>query len=384
MQELARSIDRARLAATFIELARINSPSFEERPLGEVLAKKLEGAGCRVVFQDYALGSRSSFNLIAQKKGTYPDSLPLLLSAHMDTIEPTEGIVIAADADTIRTAGPTVLGADDKSALAQIVEAVTVLNEHALPHGDIEIVFTSAEERGLVGAKRLDRSLVKSRHALVLDSSGSVGRLITAAPTQYTYEMRITGRAAHAGIEPERGLNALRVAAEIISALPDGRIDAETTANVGMVSGGTATNVVPKEALLKGEFRSHNPGTLERLKGTIFATARRIAAERGALLSLTEQEEYRAFRIDEQDPFFLFMKDIYRACGIEPVAAATGGGSDANVFNSHGITAINLSNGMQNVHSTEERISLADLFDGCRLVLSAIITFGGCFRKDAG
>lgn len=373
----APHINRSQLVETFTELVRINAPSFGEREIGAALARMLEGAGCSVRFQEYG----QSFNLIALKKGERPNTPPLLLSAHMDTIEPTAGISFTVDSDAVRTTGPTVLGADDKSALAQIVEAVTALDERAIPHGDIEIVFTSAEERGLVGAKRLDFGRLASRHALVLDSSGGIGKLITAAPTQYTYEMRVTGRAAHAGIEPERGLNALRVAAEIIAAVPDGRIDAGTTANIGVVRGGTATNVVPHEAVIKGEFRSHSDARIETIRRDIFDTARRIAAQRGALVAITEQEEYRAFRIDERDAFFSFMHGVLASCGITPVAARTGGGSDANVFNRHGITALNISNGMQNVHSTEEFITIDDLFNGCLVVLTAIVSFGDHFKR---
>ncbi len=368
----AHYINRKRLSDTFLELISINSPSFNEQEIGEMLAKKLEHAGCRVEIQEYD----RSFNLLAFRKGARQEAPPLLLNAHMDTIEPTEGISFVVDDELVRTTGNTVLGADDKSALAQIVEAVTVLHERDIPHGDIEIDFTSAEEKGLFGARNLDLGHFRSRHALVLDSSGSVGRLIIAAPSHLTYEMQITGRSAHAGIEPEKGINAIRIAARIVSGVPDGRLDEETTANIGSIRGGTATNVVPKEVLLSGELRSHTAETLEKTKRSIYETAHRIAAEHRARLRIEENIEYQAFRIKEDTPFLHFLQGVFRKCGIEPVLAATGGGSDANIFNQRGITAINLSNGMQKVHSTEEYISLKDLFNGCLVLLTAVADFG--------
>ena len=361
-------INQDRLIETFTDLIRINSPSFNEREIGDFLKKRLEYTGCTVEFQEYD----RSFNLIAIKKGTNPNIPPLLLSGHMDTIEPTEGITFSIVEGVIRTTGSTVLGADDKSALAQTLEVLAVINEKEIPHGDLEIVFTSAEENGLFGAKNLDFTRLRSKHALVLDSSGGVGNIVIAAPTHHTYEMKITGKPAHAGIEPENGISAIRVAARIISEAPDGRINAGTTANIGVIKGGTATNVVPKEVTIKGELRSQNEGDLEKTKQALFNTAETIAKQSGAQLEIASREEYKAFRIDGNDPFLRFLDEIYKECGLEPVHTTTGGGSDANIFNQNGIMAINISTGMQKVHSTEEHIHIKDLYNGSVVVLSAI------------
>lgn len=377
--DFSHYINQERLIETFTELIRINSPSFKEREIGDILAKRLEGVGFLVDFQEYD----KSFNIIALKKGGIPDTPPLLLSGHMDTIEPTEGIRFSIEDGVIRTTGNTVLGADDKSALAQILEVLTVIQEKDLPHGDLEVVFTSAEENGLFGAKNLDFTRLRSKHALVLDSGGSVGNIVIAAPTHYTYEMKITGKSSHAGIEPEKGKSAIRVAARIISELPDGRINAGTTANMGIISGGTATNVVPKEVTIKGELRSHNTRDLKETKETLFSTAGRIARQYGARLDIAGQDEYKAFRIDGNDPFLMFLGKIFKGCGIEPVHTTTGGGSDANIFNQNGITAINISTGMQKVHSTEEHIHIKDLFNGCVVVLSAICSMES-MRDETG
>ena len=368
MMKLAQYINQDRLIETFTDLIRINSPSFNEREIGDFLKKRLEYTGCTVEFQEYD----RSFNLIAIKKGTNPNIPPLLLSGHMDTIEPTEGITFSIEEGVIRTTGNTVLGADDKSALAQILEVLTVINEKEIPHGDLEIVFTSAEENGLFGAKNLDFTRLRSKHALVLDSSGNVGSIVIAAPTHHTYEMKITGKAAHAGIEPEKGISAIRVAARIISEVSDGRINAGTTANIGVIKGGTATNVVPKEVIIKGELRSQNEGDLEKTKQALFNIAEIVAKQNGAQLEIASREEYKAFRIDENDPFLRFLDETYKECGLEPVHTTTGGGSDANIFNQNGIMAINISTGMQKVHSTEEHIHIKDLYNGSVVVLSVI------------
>jgi tripeptide aminopeptidase len=364
-------INRERLLKTFIDLLRVDSPSFQEKKLGALLAGELRKRGCRVTAQKYD----TSFNLIAFKKGNTAKSEPLLLSGHMDTIEPTEGLRFCIRAGRVSSTGDTVLGADDKSALAQILEALAVVQENNLPHGDVEIVFTSAEEKGLHGAKNLDFKRIRSRHALVLDSSGSVGKIVVAAPTHITYKMRISGKAAHAGIEPEKGINAIRVAAEVISAVPDGRIDSGTTANIGIITGGTATNVVPKEVVIHGELRGHNAKTLHKAKQTIYCTAREIVKTNKAAIHIADYEEYQSFRIDKSDRFLHFVEEIMKDCSITPSQVVTGGGSDANIFNKRGIKTINLSTGMQKVHSNEEFILIKDLYKGSLLVLKAITEF---------
>ncbi|HTR45649.1 MAG TPA: M20/M25/M40 family metallo-hydrolase [Thermodesulfovibrionales bacterium] len=368
--EIAKAVNRDRLLDLFTELLRVSSPSFGERALGDLLADKLERLGCAVVLQEYG----KSFNLLARKNGNN-NALPLLLSGHMDTIEPTDGLVIKVERGVVKTAGDTILGADDKSALAQILEALTVLGERNIPHGEIEIVFSSGEEKGLHGAKNLDFAALRSRHALVLDCGGSVGKVVVAAPSHYTYRMCVTGRSAHAGIEPEKGTNAIRVASEIIAGVADGRLDDHTTANIGIITGGTATNVVAREAVVHGEIRSHDRGRLEEVKRAVFETARATAEKRGARVGISGHDEYRAFTISPDEPFLRYILGVHEACGITPAPVATGGGSDANVFHEHGIMAINISTGMEKVHSAEEYISLEDLYKGTLVVLKTIVDF---------
>jgi tripeptide aminopeptidase len=368
-------INRKRLIDTFTDLVRINSPSFEEKEIGDFLAARLIRMGFGVRFQKYD----RSFNIIA-KKGK-KRSLPILLSAHMDTIESTAGITFAIERDRIRSTGGTVLGADDKSALAQILEALTVLHENGIPHCNIEIAFSSAEERGLVGARNLDFRGIKSRHALVLDSGGSIGNLIVGAPTHIRYTMTVIGKSAHAGIEPEKGISAIRVASEIITKVPDGRIDQDTTANIGIIDGGTATNVVPREVVIHGELRSHNNKTLDATRKLLFETAREIAQKYHARVDIAKEVEYSSFKVSKTDPFLSFMKEVFAGCGLAPRMTKTGGGSDANIFHQRGITAINMSTGMQKVHSPEEFILIDDLYKGCAVVLKAVTDFERFLKK---
>jgi tripeptide aminopeptidase len=363
-------INRKRLLNTFVDLIKINSPSFDEKKIGHYLAHRLEKAGCSIRFQNY----KKSFNLVGFLKGK-KSCLPLILSAHMDTIEPTAGISFSVGKKLVRSTGNTVLGADDKSALAQILEVLTVLKERDIHHGDIEIIFSSAEERGLVGARNLDFGKIRSRHALVLDSSGPVGNIVVGAPTHLRYRMTVTGKSAHAGIEPEKGINSIRVASKIIAASPDGRIDDNTTANIGIIDGGTATNVVPKETVVIGEIRSHSRKKLFETKKAIFDTARRISGKYNAGLIIEQETEYLSFSVPLRNPFLKHLTAVYRELGIEPSFVRTGGGSDANIFHQRGIMAVNISNGMQNVHSADEFILLDDLHKGCEIALRTVSDF---------
>ncbi len=365
-------VDKTRLFESFLALLEVNSPSFYEHELGGILTEWLRAVGAEVYRQDYG----RSFNLIARVQGTLQDAPPLILSAHMDTIEPTEGLRYEVDSNLVRSVGDTVLGADDKSGLAATIEALRIIKERDLPTGDLEIVFTSGEEKGTWGAKNLDFSLIRGRHAIVLDVSGRTGTIVKKAPTHITYRMVIQGTPAHAGIEPEKGLSAIRMASEIINSIPDGRIDENTTANIGRITGGTATNVVPREVVIEGEVRSHIPDRLNEIKHSIFSTGRAVAEKyQGSRVEITENEEYRGYTIDESDPFFRFLLEKFTETGITPKVISTGGGSDANIFNRRGIRAVNIATGMEMVHSREEYIHVQDLIKVTGLLVAATVGF---------
>ncbi len=366
-------INEKRVIETFIELVKIPSPSFGEQVVGRRLIEILQ----KLSFEVETLEFKDTFNILGRKKGRIDGALPLLLSAHMDTVEPTKAnIKYNHNGGIIATLGDTILGADDKSGIAEIIEALTVLNETGEPHGDIEVLFTSAEEKGLQGAKHVNYDMIKSRHALVLDSSGPVGRIVLAAPTHITYRMTVTGRAAHAGIEPEKGTSSITAAAKIISSIIDGRINAETTANVGLIRGGTATNIVPVETIVEGEFRSFNIDTLNKIKDATFDTAKNIARKKQVKLTIQQQQQYPGYYNKQDAPFVCLINGAIERSNITPAYIRSGGGSDANIFNQHGIIAIPLSTGMQKPHTTEEHIYTNDLTKGSLVILEVLRALG--------
>ena len=257
-------INRQRIRNFLIELIKIDSLSRREYDVAMRLKREMEELGATVFIDDAGekVGGNVG-NLIAKFPGNAPASQPLLLSAHMDTVVPGEGIVPILDGDILRTDGTTVLGGDDKSGVAIICEVMRVIKENGLPCSAIDVVFTICEEAGLIGAKCLDVASLRARTGLVLDSD-SVGFLFTRAPAANRMEFRVHGLEAHAGVCPEKGINAIKVAAEGIAQMQLGRIDHETTANIGVVEGGMAVNIVPNQVVLKGEARSHDSDKLKR------------------------------------------------------------------------------------------------------------------------
>ena len=257
-------INQDRLKNLLIELIKIDSLSRKERNVALRLQREMESLGAEVWIDDAGekVGGDTG-NVIAHFPGTALGAPPLLLSAHMDTVVPGEGVVPMLDGDILRTDGRTVLGGDDKSGVAIICEVLRVVKENQIPCSDVDVVFTICEEAGLIGAKCLDVSRLRARTGLVLDSD-SVGFLFTKAPAANRMEFHIHGLEAHAGVCPEKGINAIKVAAEGIAAMQLGRIDHETTANIGVIEGGMAVNIVPNSVVLRGEARSHSEEKLER------------------------------------------------------------------------------------------------------------------------
>jgi tripeptide aminopeptidase len=364
-------INEQRLVETFIRYVSIDSPPLQEELIGAELAQTLTELGCVVEIARY----EGSFNIIARKSGSDPALPWLLLGAHMDTVESTAGIAYCIENGVIRSIGDTILGADDKSAIAQIIEALRVLDEQKLPHANLEILFTSAEERGLIGVRNLDISLLRSAHGIILDVSGPPGAVVVAAPTREMFSITVQGRAAHAGIEPEAGINAIRVAAEIVAALPNGRIDERTTLNISEIRGGSATNIVPEQACLHGEFRAHEQEQCEAIRAMLHDIPSRIAAHAGAGVAIAIEREYEAFAIAPDEPFLQFAEEVIGACGLQPKHLVTGGGSDGNILNRSGLCCLNLSNGMSAIHSHQEHIAVTDLVTGAEMLVYAACRF---------
>ncbi|HHV72658.1 MAG TPA: M20/M25/M40 family metallo-hydrolase [Clostridia bacterium] len=362
-------IDVNRLINTFLELVNINSPSLKEKKLADYLVKKLSSLGFEVYIDEAGKNiNGETGNVIGKKKGNNKKE-PLLFSAHMDTVQPTEGIKTVIESGIIKTDGTTILGADDKAGIAAFLEAMECIKENNLSHPDLEVVFSVAEEIGLLGAKYLDYGKLSSKIAFVLDSGGPPGTIITRSPAQVDLSITVKGKAAHAGVNPEDGINAIAVASKALSQLKIGRIDEETTSNIGIINGGKATNIVPDEVRIYGEIRSMNKDKLNNLVEFFKNSFEITAAEEGANIIFKTETGFEDYNLDINSKAVNLAIKAAEKCKLNPVLAARGGGSDTNVFNLHGIEAVNLGVGICNDHTDKEYISIENLVNCAKLII---------------
>ncbi len=373
-------VRRDRLLALFLDLVRIDSHSRAEAAIARRLEQELTARGAEVWFDDAGaqIGGNVG-NLLARLPGTVAAE-PLLLSAHMDTVVPGTGVRPIVDGDIIRSDGRTVLGGDDKSGLAIICEVLSLLREHGLPHGDVEIAFTVCEEVGLLGAKHLDVSRLRARSGLVLDSDAP-GYLFTRAPAANHLEFVVRGLEAHAGMAPERGISAIKVAAEGVAAMRLGRIDHETTANIGVIQGGTATNIVPSLVRLTGEARSHDDDKLrsqcEHMRASLEqAAARQTVVRDGhtvrARVESTITRSYERMEVPDTAPIVGLAARAAAALGQTLTSAAMGGGCDANILNARGFQVVNIGTGMQDIHTVHEWLRISDMVRTAEVITEMI------------
>lgn len=375
-------INENRLKGSFLDLVKIDSHSREEKEVAQYVKNHLEALGVKVSMDDAAekIGGNCG-NLLARLSGPLAGKVePLLFCAHLDTVTPGKGVKPVEEKGVIRSSGDTILGADDKSGLAVMLELVHVLKEDSIAFGEIELLFTVAEEVGLFGARNFDVSVLKSKRAYFLDTE-NVNMVGVGAPSAYRMTYKIHGQEAHAGLAPEKGISAIKVASEAICDMPLGRIDEETTANIGVIEGGTATNVVPKMVTIRGEARSHNDAKLERQvkamreafdraakSATITVEGKTIEAR----IEETRNLEYKAFRISEASPAYQLAFKAGKESGIEMEPEVSGGGSDANIFNARGIESVILGTGMQEPHTVKEFIRVQDLLKSANLVVNMV------------
>ncbi|PMN70333.1 M20/M25/M40 family metallo-hydrolase [Enterovibrio norvegicus] len=353
------NINQERLVEHFIELVKIDSESGNEKAVAEVLAEQLGQMGFEVTKLPVPDTISNGFNIYAKLQGELEGSI--VFSSHMDTVTPGIGIEPIIEDGIIRSKGNTILGGDDKSGIAAVMEAVRTIKANGEAHKTIEVAFTVYEELGLEGAKHFDMSKIESNQAIVLDSGGNIGTIITTAPGQQSLKVTIKGKPAHAGLAPETGINALTVAADAISNMTLSRIDHETTANIGVVRGGQATNIVMPELYIEAEARSLDDEKLAKQVAHMMSTFEAAAEKHGAEIEIESTRSYNAYRIADDNPHVIAIKAAFEAIGIEPMTKPTGGGSDANVFNEKGLTTVNLSTGMSKVHTTDEFIAIADM-----------------------
>jgi len=368
-------VNEKRLVESFMELVKIDSISREERNLADFLIEKLEGFGLDVIVDQAGEKVKSnSGNIIARLKGNIKKATPIMFSAHMDTVVPGKNIKPIYDGEKIVSDGKTILGADDKAAIAALLEVLHIIKENNIPCGDIEIVFSICEEIGLKGAKNLDISELKSQIGFVLDAGGRVGKIITTAPSQNSLEITIYGKAAHAGSSPEEGINAIQVAGFALSRMKLGRIDEETTTNIGIISGGKATNIVPDKVTLKGEVRSRKEEKLEKYTEQLKKITEDTAQEFKAKAEVKINREYSCYNLSSDNQVVKISMKAAKDMGLQPELCPSGGGSDANVFNEKGFPSVVLSVGMEKVHTVDEYILVKNLKNTAEYVLSIINT----------
>ncbi len=356
----------------FIKLVEIDSVSKEEAQVADYLVERLEDLGMEVRIDNAGeeFGGTTG-NIIAKLSGQ-ADAPKLLLSAHMDTVKPGREIKAIIKDDRIYSKDETILGADDKAGIITILAGLETIKENNLEHGDLEVVFTIGEEVGLVGSKNLDYSLIEADYAVVFDSGGEIGTIITQAPTQDKINAKIIGKAAHAGMNPGAGINAIKVASVALSSMNLGQIDQETTANIGVIKGGQATNIVPDLVELEGEARSLKENKLEKQTEHMSDILERAAAKFKAKVEIDVKRMYPAFDLERNNKIIDIAIKAAHKIDIKPQLKSSGGGSDANIFNGQGIATINTSVGMSDVHSTKENIKIADLISSVRFCIEII------------
>ncbi|MCA1593115.1 MAG: M20/M25/M40 family metallo-hydrolase [Acidobacteria bacterium] len=384
-------INQERIKNLLLELVQIDSISRKERDVAERIKQLCEEMGATVEIDD--AGSKvggNSGNVIARFRGTIPDAEPIMMSAHMDTVVPGEGVKPVVVGDIIRTDGTTVLGGDDKSGVSVIIETICCLQEQNIPHTDIEAVFSICEEVGLLGAKHVDVSRLRAKYGLVFDSDDP-GFLFTKGPSANHFEFKIYGLESHAGVAPEQGISAIKIAAEAISVMKLGRIDDVTTANIGVIHGGEATNIITNLVTLKGEARSLDEDKLNAQTAHMIKCLEDAAAKyevtvdgvttRGRVESDVTREYYSMDVSDDSRVVKLVLEAASRM-GLEVKTLASGGGCDANIFNKRGIECANLGTGMRAIHTVKEWLDVKDMYASAEMTLEIMKLNGEMAAKQ--
>jgi tripeptide aminopeptidase len=354
---MTSAINAARVLDTFLELVRIDSPTFHEQAVADWLVTELGRLGIE------AWNDRSGPDGTGNVIGRLPShrGTPIAFSAHTDTVQPGFGVKPVVEDGVIRTSGDTILGADDKAGIVAIIEALRVITETGRPHPPIELLFTWGEEGAHRGAKLVDVDSLTSKVCFVPDAEGPVGTIIGSAPSYESMKVRIKGVAAHAGMEPEKGRSAIVAAARAIASMPLGRIDHETTCNVGLVTGGSARNAVPASVEFEAEARSRDDAKLDRLLTDLQEAWSKAAAESGCEIEIDANREYRAYRLAQDDLGVRLARTAATSIGVPFAMVDTGGGSDANTFWEMGLPSVCLSSAFHRAHSVEEHMAVADL-----------------------
>ena len=372
-------VNKERLAETFKFLVEIDSVSKEESTISGEIKKIFESMGAETYVDSAGdkIGGNTG-NLIARFKGKTL-APPLLLNAHMDTVEPGKGVTAVFSDGVFTSDGTTILGADDKSAIAILLETMTILQENDLPYGQIEIVLTVCEEIGLLGAKHLDLDLITAKFGYALDATDTEG-IVTRAPSSNRLEFKIHGKDAHAGAAPEKGINAISLASKAIAKLELGRIDHETTCNIGLIEGGIATNIVPNLVTVKGEVRSHDQEKLSKITNQIASSFKEVVENYKEMifddalprLEIKIEKDFSSTYVPDDHPVVKLARRAAENLGRKMATKTSGGGADANIFFEKGIMTGVLGTGMRDMHTVRESVGLDDMVRTTELLLEII------------
>lgn len=351
-----------RLLNEFLELVQIDSETKDEAQIAEVLKQKMESIGFEVVEDDSASrNGHGANNLVATLRGTVQNVPAIYFTVHMDTVVPGKGVKPEVRGGYVYSDGNTILGADDKAGIAALLEMIRSIQEQQMEHGDIQLVITAGEESGLVGAKEFDPSLLTAEYGYAVDSDGKVGGIVTSAPNQAKLWTTVYGKTAHAGVAPEKGVSAITIAAKAIAKMKLGRIDTETTANIGRFQGGGATNIVCDEVNILSEARSIKKEKLSAQTEHMESVFQQVADSMGGKAETEVQIMYPGFQFDETAPVVEIAKKAAAKIGRPSPLLTSGGGSDANIFNGFGVPTVNLCVGYEEIHTKNERMPIEEL-----------------------
>ncbi len=368
-------VNKDRLINQFKELVMIDSETGDERQIADYLLLKFKELGLDVV-EDNSMkySGHGAGNIIAtiNKNSNQDDFHSIYFTSHMDTVKPGKKIQPKIKGEYIVSDGTTILGSDDKAGIAAILEALLLLKENEVTHGNIQILITAGEESGLKGSRSLQKELIDADYGFALDSNGPVGNIIIAAPTQAKINIGVNGKSAHAGVNPEDGISAIQVASHAISHMKLGRIDHETTANIGSFKGGVATNVVCDRVDILAEARSLNEEKLHKQLKQMEEALNKAAQHFETTIDFDYEIMYPPFRYDAGSTIVKVAEKAVQAIGRKPKLVESGGGSDANVMNGYGIPTVNLGVGYEKIHTTSERISIGEMLKSVELVVELI------------
>jgi tripeptide aminopeptidase len=351
-----------RTLETFLQLVRIDSETYHEGAVVDFVVNTARDCG----FDPYvdeagrAIGGEAG-NVYISIPPSGIDAPPIIFCAHLDTVSPGKGIEPMVRGNRVIAEGNTILGADCKAGTAVIIELMRLAAEGALTHGPLEMILTVAEEMQLQGVRNMELDRIRARHAFVLDGAGGVGEVVNSSPTQDNLELVFKGKAAHAGVEPEKGINAIFGASWAISMMKLGRIDSETTANIGVIEGGGAVNIVPDRAVVKGEIRSFDQKKLEVQRKSMMRSAMEAEVAVGVGVEAKIERAYDGYTIDPKDPLVMMTSEAGRAMGMKTGLKRSGGASDANFLNTCGIRSVVLCIGVKEPHTKHEYIEVQEL-----------------------